>query len=330
MQNRKDIRLAQFHLIKAIRSFFEDQGFLDVLTPPMVSNPGMETHIHPFQVASAYGQKLHPRYLHTSPEFAMKELLAQGFENIFTLGYCFRDEPDAPHHRPQFIMLEWYRTHSDYHAIMDDCESLLRYCWTYLKDRQLEVKEDFEKTPFVRKTVAEIFIQYLDFDIRQYLDKEKLATHIRQHFPAVPLPQDTSALSWDDLYFLLFLNEIEPRLAEYPYLLLYEFPAPLAALSTLKSDDPRVCERFEIYLNGIELCNCFNELREIAIQKKRFSDQTKEKIELYGYQLPEAQVLYQSLEKGFPPTGGIALGVERLLMALTHYPHGFWNDQQSS
>lgn len=321
----KQIRLAQFHLIKAIRLFFESQGFLDVITPTMVENPGMETHIHPFQVASAHGGKLHSRFLHTSPEFAMKELLAQGFENIFTLGYCFRDEPAAPHHRPQFIMLEWYRTHSDYLAIMNDCENLLRFCYSYLKEKEIAVKSDFESIKFVRKTVAQIFDQYLSIDILDYLDREKLRDLIITQFPQVPMPQKTQDLSWDDLYFLLFLNEIEPRLSEYPYLLLYEFPAPLAALSTLKKNDPRVCERFEIYLNGIELCNCFNELRDLKIQIKRFEEQALEKKNLYGYQLPEASVLYHSLEKGFPPTGGIALGVERLLMALTTLDHGFWD-----
>lgn len=323
----KDIRLAQFHLLKAIRLFFESQGFLDVLTPPVVQNPGMETHIHPFQLISAYGEKKHERYLHTSPEFAMKELLAEGFENIFTLGYCFRDEPSAAHHRFQFIMLEWYRTHSDYHAIMDDCENLLLFCLRYLKEKNIPTNSLFENIKFTRRTVAQIFNEILGINILDYLDKEKLENLLRSRFPQVPLPTDCQALSWDDLYFLLFLNEIEPHFEKYPYLLLYEFPAPLAALSTLKESDPRVCERFEIYLNGIELCNCFNELRDLKIQIDRFETQKEEKKELYHYQLPEAKVLYQSLEKGFPPTGGIALGVERLLMALTPYEHGFWDNQ---
>ena len=132
-------------------------------------------------------------------------------------------------------------------------------------------------------------------------------------------------LSWDDYYFLLFLNKIEPLLVHYPYLLLYEFPHHLSALSTLKEADPRVCERFEIYSKGVELCNCFNELRDLTIQKERFSFQAHEKEKLYGYILPEPQVLYDSLERGLPVSSGIALGVERLQKVLTGIENPFWD-----
>src|SRR5687767_3032706 len=113
-------RLASFHLQQAIRDFFLERGFMDVLTPPMVPNPGMETHIHPFRVWSERGRAPTPFYLHTSPEFCMKELLSEGMERIFTLSYCFRDEPSSPIHRPQFLMLEWYRANARYETIMDD------------------------------------------------------------------------------------------------------------------------------------------------------------------------------------------------------------------
>lgn len=297
------------------------------MTPPMVQNPGMETHIHPFRVMSANGNKVHDLYLHTSPEFAMKELLAEGMDKIFNLSYCFRDEPDAPHHRNQFIMLEWYRTNSDYHKIMDDCEKLIVQCAGYLHYKGIEItsnsKEILAGKAFVRKTISEIFEEILDVQILDYLDCESLRKLIEEKFTDVPLPQ--GELTWDDLYFLLFLNKVEPELECYPYILLYEFPHHLSALSTIKEDDPRVCERFEIYMNGVELCNCFNELRDLEIQKKRFAAQKIEKSQCYGYELPEPEVLYKALEKGFPPSGGIALGVERLLMALTATDKAFWS-----
>src|SRR4051812_37719705 len=112
----------QFELIQLIRNYFGQQGFLDVLTPPMVENPGMEVHIHPYQIKSTRTNRDLPLYLHTSPEFALKQLLAadEGFDKIFSLGYCFRDEPSSPIHRSQFMMLEWYRKHERYEKIMED------------------------------------------------------------------------------------------------------------------------------------------------------------------------------------------------------------------
>lgn len=321
---RKEKLHAQFQLLRAIRRYFEGQGFLDVLTPPMVQNPGMETHIHPFQVAHARTGQIIPSYLHTSPEFHMKELLALGFENIFTLGYSFRDEPDAPHHRPQFLMLEWYRTNARYEKIMDDCEGLFQFCLNALEEKSISVDSSMSKLKFQRATIQEIFLDMLSIDILDYLEKKDLRELIEKNFKDVPLPNQGEELSWDDYYFLLFLNKIEPHLVHYPYLLLYEFPHHLSALATLKESDSRVCERFEIYAKGIELCNCFNELRDLKIQKQRFINQASEKKELYGYTLPEPEVLYRALEKGFPPSAGIAMGVERFLRVLTSTENPFW------
>ncbi len=322
---RKVKLAAQFQLLWAIRQFFIQRNFVDVLPPPMVQNPGMETHIHPFQVAHARTQTLNPWYLNTSPEFHMKELLSLGFENIFTLGYSFRDEPHAPNHRPQFLMLEWYRTGEHYTKIMDDCEELFKFTLNSLAEKNLPVDETLQKAKFERATIQEIFLDMLNVDILNFLETKDLKELIEKNFKDVPLPSLGEELSWDDYYFLLFLNKIEPHLAHYPYLLLYEFPHHLSALSTLKATDPRVCERFEIYSKGVELCNCFNELRDLKIQKERFHFQEKEKEKLYGYKLPEPQVLYQAMERGLPVSSGIALGVERLLKVLSGIENPFWD-----
>lgn len=307
-------RRAQFELIELIRKYFGKQGFLDVLTPPVVENPGMEVHIHPFQVYSASKNKLLPFYLHTSPEFCLKELLAsdEDFNNIFSVSYCFRDEPDSPIHRKQFVMLEWYRKHARYEQIMSDVEGLIEYCLIE-GSKKLSLRPEIIGKKLVKKTMQELFIEFLGIDILNYLDTPSMINLI-QKFPDVPLPK--AELEWDDYFFLLYLNKIEPHLSKYPLLLIYEFPAPLSALSTLKEEDPRVCERFEVYINGIELCNCFNELTDPIEQKKRFESQAKLKKQLYGYELPEPQMFYKSLHKGLPPSAGIALGVERLLHSL--------------
>ena len=130
--------------------------------------------------------------------------------------------------------------------------------------------------------------------------------------------------SWDDYYFLLFLNKIEPLLTNYPYLLLKEFPAPLSALSTIKKTDPRVCERFEVYMSGVEICNCFNELTSYDEQTRRFKIQSKEKMDLYNYELAWPTEFMQVLDNGYPPSAGIALGVERLLLSLIKTENPFY------
>jgi elongation factor P--(R)-beta-lysine ligase len=301
-------RRLQFDLIQLIRNFFGQQGFLDVLTPPAVENPGMEVHIHPFQLHSVSKNQNVPLYLHTSPEFCMKELL-HDFEKIFTISYCFRDEPDSPIHRKQFIMLEWYRRNARYEEIMNDTEALIQFCSP-------------KPLTMVRKTMNELFLEILGVDILEHLTVPSIKELLKK-FPDVPVP--ATDLEWDDYFFLLYLNRIEPEIAKYPLLMVYEFPAPLSALSTLKESDKRVCERFEVYIKGVELCNAFNELTDPVEQRRRFEAQNALKSKLYGYSLPNPEQFYQTMDRGIPPSAGIALGVERLLYSLYDAERPFFN-----
>ena len=312
-------RRYQFELIQNIRNFFLKEGFLDVLTPAAVENPGMEVHIHPFRLHSTSKNQNTEHYLHTSPEFCMKELLSDGFEKIFTISYCFRDEPVSPIHRPQFLMLEWYRAHNDYSAIMSDVENLIQYV---LNNSRIPKRSFLKDQTLIKKTMQDLFLEELGIDILNYLQLDSIKTLLK-NYPDVPVPQEE--LEWDDYFFLLYLNKIEPLLTKYPILMITEFPAPLSALSTLKKEDPRVCERFEVYINGIEICNCFNELTDAKEQRRRFSEQNRLKQELYHYSLPEPKTFYQTMDKGFPPSAGIALGVERLLHTLFEVEEPFFN-----
>lgn len=315
-------RRYQFELIQSIRNFFLEQGFLDVLTPPAVENPGMEVHIHPFQLHSVVKNENRPLYLHTSPEFYLKDLLSdqdEELDKIFSLSYCFRDEPNSPIHRSQFIMLEWYRKHERYEKIMTDVEELIIHC---LKSPKLPIKPSMKEAKLVRKTMQELFLEILKVDVLDFLSVDKIKT-LLDKFPDVPVPE--ARLDWDDYFFLLYLNKIEPEIVKYPLLLIYEFPAPLAALSTIKASDPRVCERFEVYVNGIELCNAFNELTLVEEQKKRFKLQARDKRRLYHYDLPEPKKFYRSLERGLPASAGIALGVERLLLSICEIENPFFD-----
>ena len=315
----------QFELTQLIRNFFVEQEFLDVLTPPAVENPGMEVHIHPFLLHSVREKKNRPYYLHTSPEFCLKEILSmteEKIDKVFSLSYCFRDEPNSPIHRHQFIMLEWYRKNARYEEIMTDTISLIEKTVQEFSKKNYPVRENMKNLQVVKKTMQEIFQETIGVDILDYLEKEKLRDLIKNKFTDVPLPQVD--LEWDDLFFLLYLNKVETEINKYPAIMIYEFPAPLAALSTLKKTDPRVCERFEIYLNGVELCNCFNELTDANEQKKRFNEQAKMKKDQYGYELPTPQRFYGAMEKGLPPSAGIALGVERLLYSILEIENPFF------
>lgn len=320
----KSALLHQFQLTTAIRQFFGSKDFIDVLTPPIVSNPGMETHIHPFGLHHPNGVKKSDLYLHTSPEFHMKELLSYDFSNIFTLSYVFRDEPSSDIHRNQFIMLEWYRANTHYEKIMQDWQDLFSHCYNFFQSNQLQLNSKLKKFNGVWEilTIQDIFKIYLKFDILDFLETDALRQKIELDFKDVPLPQEQ--LPWDDLYFLLFLNKIEPQLINHPYLILSEYPAHLSALATIKPSDNRVAERFEVYLFGIELGNCFNELVDLEEQRSRWQQAKLAKKEIYNYQLPEPTILLNALDRGIPPAGGIAVGVERFLHGLSGIKNPFW------
>lgn len=311
----------QFELIQAIRNFFLRENFIDVITPPAVENPGMETHIHPFRLFHESKNEKTDLFLHTSPEFHMKGLLAsdENFEKIFNISYCFRDEPFSEIHRNQFLMLEWYRKNERYEKIMDDTKNLVQYCADHLKSKNVKIKNNFSN--FQEVTVRDLILDSLKFDILDFLETKDLKEKIQKDFKEVPLPE--AECSWDDYFFLLFLNLVEPSFKDIPFLLLKEFPAPLAALSTLKKSDPRVCERFEVYLNGIELCNCFNEVTDPKVLKKRFEFQAKEKKDLYGYELPWPKDFMKTMNS-YPKSSGVALGVERLLYSLVEINNPFF------
>ncbi len=307
--------LPLFRTIEAIRLFFAKHEFIETPTPPVVNNPGMEAHLHPFKVSSTYQQhniKREQLYLQTSPEFHMKKLLSEGLSKIYNLSYCFRDEPSSETHRFQFLMLEWYRANEYYTKIQADTLELIKFVRLHLKNKGIPVREALKVN---RYSVAELFAKYANISILDYFDPQSLKEIINEKHPKL-LPHHDDLWPWEDYFHFLFLNLIEPNFKDQDLVVVDEFPAPLAALSTLKKDNPKVCERFEIYLDGIELCNCFNELTNLDEQRKRMELEAKQKKELYGYELPEPQVLYQALEKGIPACAGIALGVERLLMGL--------------
>jgi lysyl-tRNA synthetase class 2 len=219
-------------------------------------------------------------------------------------------------------MLEWYRKNEPYQKIMEDIEHLISFLLREGEKKKIPVRSNLKSQTLVKRTMQDLFFEFIGVDILNFLDVDSIR-NLCKKFPEIPLP--TSELEWDDYFFLIYLNLVEPHLIKYPFLLIDEFPAPLSALSTIKSSNPKVCERFEVYINGVEICNCFNELTDVKELEKRFRHQNQLKKNLYSYQLPEPLEFYSVMENGYPRSSGIALGIERILKALFEIENPFFH-----
>jgi lysyl-tRNA synthetase class 2 len=314
--DRRPILLARNRIVAAIRTWFKGQGFVEVDPAYLVVSPGNETHLHAFETV-ALDEALTPRtrYLHTSPEFAMKKLLAAGEEKIFTLSRVWRNREGGPRHAVEFTMLEWYRAGQGYETLMEDCASLMA-----LAARAAGVSEfrhrDTTCEPFQppRRTTLQAEAQRHGVDLLSTFDTpQTLATQLN----AIGLhtaPDD----SWSDLFSRLLTARIEPNLGPGP-VILDAYPAPEAALARKSPTDPRTAERFELFACGLELANAFGELTDAAEQRARFTADMDLKESLYGTRYPLDEDLLAALPH-MPQTSGAALGLDRLVMLATHAP----------
>ncbi len=312
---RKQPFLAQrMALIKAIRSFFDGQGFWEVETPVLQTCPVMDAHIHGFatDLKGVDLQVVRRLYLHTSPEFAMKKLLVAGLPRIYQLCHVFRNGEDSRLHSPEFTMAEWYRAGAGYEDIMNDCVGLLRQCAQSLKidryrhkNRACDPFRDWQRLP-----VAEAFDRYAGIDLTAMLEDT-------ERFRAVVSGQGLHTAaddSWDDLFFRVMMDKIEPHLGQDVPAILYDYPVCMASLARRKPEDPRFAERFELYVCGIELANAFGELTDPQEQRARFKTEMEIKKARYGETYPPDEEFFAALDFGLPESGGIALGVDRLAM----------------
>jgi len=250
----------------------------------------------------------------------MKKLLAAGMERIYQIAQVYRNRERSRTHHPEFSMLEWYRAGEAYTALMDDCEKLLRACTeAAARSRPLTwqgvTSDPFQ--PFERLSVQEAFLRYAETDL--------LATISN---PLQPSPQGLLAAceklsissarddSWEDLFFRIFLEKIEPKLGVGRPTILFDYPISMAALSRPKKEAPHLAERFEVYVCGLELANAFGELTDPVAQRKRFEADMEKKQELYGERYPIDEDFLAALEF-MPESSGIALGVDRLVMLIT-------------
>jgi lysyl-tRNA synthetase class 2 len=301
--------LARARLQAAMRQWFADEGFVEVETPILQVAPGAEVHLTGFATDWELpdGEE-RERWLHSSPELAMKKLLAGGVPKLFQFARVFRNAEGSALHHPEFTMLEWYRAGAGYEAIMQDCARLLAL--TGVDElRWGEHRCDPHAEP-ERLTVAEAFERYAGVDLFDTIGHgERLA----QAAGIVMHEGDT----WEDVFFRVMFDKVEHRLGMGRPTILCEYPIAMAALARAKPGDPRVAERFEIYVCGVELANAFGELTDPVIQRRRLQADMDQKERLYGVRWPVDEDFLAALDHGLPDCAGIALGFDRLAMLMT-------------
>jgi len=308
---------------KAIRSHFEAAGFTEVECGALVASPGNEAHLHAF-ATTAVTTAGEPRrlYLHTSPEFAAKKLLAAGETRIFDFARVFRNRERGHLHAPEFTMLEWYRANETYEAVQRDCLDLLRLAadTAGAKDFRFRDRACDPRAEPQRLTVAEAFTYHAGLDLLSTLspagegDRNALATKARRAGFQV-----TEADNWSDIFSKVLAAAVEPKLGKGAPTLLVEYPRCEAALARAAPHDPRVAERFELYACGVELANGFGELTDPVEQRRRFEAEMDEKQRIYGERYPIDEDFLAALDH-MPPASGVAMGFDRLVLLTLGAP----------
>lgn len=312
---RRPLLEARARIVAAVRGFFVARGFVEVETPALQVSPGLEPHLKAFatELGEPFGGGRRRRlFLHTSPEYAMKKLLVAGMPRIFQIARAFRNENRSPVHHPEFAMLEWYRADEGYDALIDDCAGLLRVAADAAGTREFRWHGRVcdPRAPLARITVAEAFRKHVGFDPLAHAGDARGFIAAARAIGAAARDDD----SWDDVFFRVFLERVEPHLGLGAATVLDEYPAAMAALARLKPGDARVAERFELYVAGLELANAFGELIDAAEQRRRFEADNATRLRLGHEPYPLDRELLAALEQGMPPSAGIALGLDRLVM----------------
>jgi lysyl-tRNA synthetase class 2 len=292
-------------LAQGVRAFFTARGYMEVETPYAVPAPGEEVHLRAFRTEREWPDgRRRPLWLHTSPEFAMKKLLVAGAGPIFQLARVWRNSEGSELHAAEFTMLEWYRLAASMESLMAETEALLRSVLPpEVTCRGVTTRLD----TFERLSVAEAFDRHVGADV--------LATE--GDAPALAAQAGTrlrEGETWEDLFFRLLLERIEPHLGRDHPTFLTHWPTAQAALARRDPADPRVAERFELFVCGIELANAFVELTDVAEQRARFVADRARRHAMYGPDWEMDEDFLAALAHGMPDCAGIALGFDRLAM----------------
>jgi elongation factor P--(R)-beta-lysine ligase len=293
-------------LTRRVRGFFDARGYTEVQTPSLVPAPGEEVHLRAFSSVREHpDDPSETLWLNTSPEFAMKRLLVAGAGPIFQLARVWRNGEFSPLHSPEFTMLEWYRPGADMDSLITETTDLMRNTMApsvRCRGIHTDLTQDFD-----RLTVAEAFDRFVGADL-------------------LGIGEDAAGLAdaagvrlrdgetWEDLFFRLMLERVEPNLGRGRPTFLTHWPAAQAALARRDPSDPRVAERFELFICGIELANAFVELTDPVEQRARFIADRQRRHAIYGEDWPMDEDFLAALDFGMPPCAGIAVGFDRLAM----------------
>jgi len=294
-------------LLREMRSFFDARDYWEVETPLLSRETCVDQWIEPFRVPLHDGTTC---YLQTSPEFAMKRLLASGAEAIWQLTKSFRTGEQGTRHNPEFTIAEWYRVGDNHFAQMKFTEEFVRHVLNFAREQGWHSLK-LPTEPFLRVTYDEAFEQALGTRVLALTDVELKALARKSLTDA---GGDLNAMSRDTILNLLLAECVEPMLAEMGPIFLIDYPASQAALAKVRPDTPDVAERFELYINGIELCNGYHELTNADELRERMKQQNQLRIESKLEPLPVQSHLLDAMEHGLPACSGVALGVDRLIM----------------
>lgn len=280
-RNFKQILIIRHNIFKKIRSFFDKNGYVEVDTPCRVKCPGIDPYIDAISAGEGF-------YLATSPELQMKRLLTLGIPRIYQITHAFRANEHGALHNSEFSLLEWYRADTNYWGTMEETEELLRYLLQ--ADAERYACKLTVHTPVMRVCVDELFMSKAGWEPSKVWD--------------------------EDRFFRDWVDKIDPYLSTIPCVFIYDFPAALASLAKIKEDNCLVSERFELFIHGIEIANAFTELTDPMEQEERFKQSQKKRCALKKEPYKIDEKFLDDLQRGIPSCSGIALGIDRLIMAL--------------
>lgn len=320
--------LTREKMIRGIRDFFYTRSYHEVETPLLVPSVIPEPYLEIFSTLLLNRTRKAKRmYLTASPEASLKKLLVAGIGNCFEITKSFRNsETDSFTHNPEFSILEWYQLDADYMVVMDECESLIRHVASAINKRDIvyQGKTYDMSNAFMRMKVSDAFEKYSQITLDSITNKagknEKEIFDISLFAPFAEKKgyKIETNTTWEQLFNQIFLNEVEPRLAEYTKpLFLYDYPKPMGALAKTSEADFRFAERFELYIAGIELGDCYSELTDPKEQEERFNQGMKDIDSLHKQPVVADQEFLEALKIGLPKCSGMAMGIDRLVMLFT-------------
>lgn len=312
ISRNKQILEIRSQILRSIREFFWLENFLEVETPCILRTSGQEPNLQAMKVL-VHNEHHEPftGYLHTSPEYTMKKMLAAGFDNIFTICKAFRShESFGGIHNPEFTIIEWYRAHHDFFTLMDDMEHLFQFMSSQLEQHTIGVPE-YVKKKWKRTRMRDVWKTHVHVNLDEYLDQKFMyRLCIEKGF------KPKADESYEELFYRIFLNVIEPHLGIDCPEILYYYPSPMASLSKRSEKEQGYAERFEVYAGGMELANGFTELNDASEQRMRLEEDKKERARL-GLDAYEIDNEFVEAVGMMPPCTGNSMGIDRIVQVFT-------------